>query len=209
MNTTRIKILTSALVLAGSTSTLHAEDLGGKTYLGFDAGLALQQNITLRNGDGDRTRATFEPGFRFDVTLGSHLSDSWSLEGEIGLIYNSFDKGIIGGDSVSSSSLFEIPLMVNGLYKLPLHGPVTAFVGAGIGGVYSVFSGGPFGAFGLPATDLSFGYQGTAGVKYAISDKWELGIAYKFLDTTEHDLGWIKADGTMTHSFLATLTFKF
>jgi len=169
--------------------------------------VAVQRDITIRGADVGKV--SFDPGFRFDVAIGGG-SESWRAEFEFGFIYNSVKS--FNGDSLNSEGVrpdvYELPMMVNVIYKLPFHGPVTAYVGAGIGGVYGIFVGSDTSILGF-TTDITFGYQGLAGVKYAVSDRCDLGVAYKFLGTTEHDLDFSKLDGTMTHSLLATLSFKF
>ena len=63
------------------------------------------------------------------------------------------------------------------------------------------------------STDFTFAYQATAGLKYAINETMEVGIAYKFIGTTDHS--WsannvnFDTDGTMTHAILANFTWKF
>ena len=74
--------------------------------------------------------------------------------------------------------------------------------------MYGVYSGMGTSILGF-ASDFTFGYQGSLGLKYAISENCDLGIAYKFLGTSDHDMGRFGTDGTLTHSLLATLTFRF
>ena len=98
-------------------------------------------------------------------------------------------------------------MLVSLVYKLPIPGPVTVRAAAGIGGVHSYFWGGNI--FNS-SDDLTFGYQGVLGVDYAISKRCDLGVSYKFLGTTGHDLGFgVKTDGTRSHALLAAVTFKF
>ena len=98
-------------------------------------------------------------------------------------------------------------------------GGFSFYFGADIGAVVThwdvLFPGNnvsvPFRSVG---SDYEFGYQATAGFKYAFARDWEAGICYKFLGTTEHkwDNGSgaiYEADPTFSHSILATLTFKF
>jgi opacity protein-like surface antigen len=208
MKINKIRTLTVLLALAvmALTRKAGADEPAGNGYFAFEAGTALQQDITIKDSGG--AKASFDPGFRFDMALGvgSRRPNSWGAEFEAGLTYNSMkpntDLGLEGLD------FYEIPMMLNVIYTLPIHGPVTAYVGAGIGGVYGIFAGSGTSFLGF-STDLTFGYQGIAGVRYSFADKWDIGLAYKFLGTTDHDMGGFKSDGTMTHSFLATLTLKF
>ena len=116
MNTTRNRILAGAvtLTLAGFVSGLQAQSslppayydttypgvpasaapghyampLAGKIYLGFDLGAALQQDITITDGAGDRERVSFDPGVRLDFELGYNFARNWAAELEMGFIVN-------------------------------------------------------------------------------------------------------------------------
>ncbi|HEY5910830.1 MAG TPA: hypothetical protein VJA21_09530 [Verrucomicrobiae bacterium] len=43
----------------------------------------------------------------------------------------------------------------------------------------------------------------------ALNDDFDLGLSYKLLGTTAHELGPATAHGTLSHSILAAFTFKF
>src|SRR5438128_9608530 len=169
MNRTKINMLTTAagLVFLGLTANIPAAESAGRAYLGFDAGLGLQQDLTFRDDAGNRAKASFNPGLRFDLAGGFQFNEAWGLEFQTGLIYNSVDNlsGAFLPDVGSSMDVMEIPLMVNVRYHLPLHGPFSAYVGAGVGGVETLFWLSTPG-FSSEKSDLTFGYQGIVGVKY-------------------------------------------
>ncbi len=198
MITSKNRILT--LGMAGAllclASNLPAQNVLGKWYLGLDAGLALQPDITLKYAGGE-DRLVFDPGVRLGLSGGVHLHPSWRAELELGFIYNSVDA--------RTQDYFQMPILANLIYSVPLRGPFSAYAGAGVGGVYTVFW------TDLWSTEegLAFGYQGIAGVKYALNDGLDVGLSYKLLGTIEHDLGPARSEGTLTHSILAAFTFKF
>jgi opacity protein-like surface antigen len=98
--------------------------------------------------------------------------------------------------------------MLDVFYTFPRSGRLQGYIGGGLGGVYGVFTGNGTGLLGFQ-TDFTFGYQAIAGVKYSLSERCDIGIGYKFLGTSDHDLGGgISMDGTMTHSLLAAITIK-
>jgi len=111
--------------------------------------------------------------------------------------------------------LVELPIMLNVIYTQPLGRHFSAYVGGGMGGAFSDYSSG----WGSTESDTTFAFQGLAGLKYTFNEHWDLGVTYKFLGTTEHDVGsgWdsngnvteFKSDGTLTHSVLVALTCKF
>jgi opacity protein-like surface antigen len=200
--------LTTMLVSFSRTVSAGEEEQPvGKGCAAFEAGPSLQQDVTLHTGDN--AKASFNPGFRFNLALGGYSSRGLGAEFDFGLVYNSM-KPIYDPYTFESTGIdvYQIPMLINITYHLPLKGPVSIYGGFGIGAVYEIYAGRDTGLFGFN-TELVFGYQGTFGVKYAVSPNCELGIAYRFLGTSEHDFGRFKSDGTLNHSFLATLTFNF
>src|SRR5258708_7822497 len=103
---------------------------------GADAGLSLQQNLTLR-GEVPGLM-TFDPGLRLDMELRYGLSDRWAVAFQTGLIYNTIDTiaGVPLGSIGFNASLSEIPVMANLSYTIPTHGPFSIYLGGGVGGVF-------------------------------------------------------------------------
>jgi len=185
---------------------------GDNWYLSADSGLAIQQDVTDTGG-----KVKFDDGVRGGLAVGYNFCDSLAVEFETGVIWNSINS--INGDSLSSFSgahadIYEIPMLVNVIYKIPTHVGLTPYFGVGAGGAATLLksSNMPL-PFPNNTTDFTFAFQGTAGLKYALGKNMELGVAYKFLGTTDHS--WsengvtFKTDGTMTHSIVATFTWSF
>lgn len=199
------------------TSQVVAPAPTSKMYVAAEAGAAWQQNINA-HGSGE---VKFDTGFRGDVIFGYNFSESFAAELETGVIDNSISS--IAGNTLSSfgasASTYEIPILVNAIYRLPLKGGWTPYVGAGVGGAATYLTAKNVPLFGFSSnssyssTDFTFAYQATAGLKYAINETMEVGIAYKFIGTTDHS--WsannvnFDTDGTMTHAMLANFTWKF
>jgi opacity protein-like surface antigen len=188
-------------------------------YLDGKVGVALPQDTSIQTSPfGNSGTIHFDPGIRADLGLGCNLCASFAVELESGVVWNSIHQ--IGSNRLSifnaSADLYQIPVIVNGIYKFPLHGNFKPYVGVGVGAVGGLFEGSS-----IPATtsssysdlDFTFAYQGTLGFKYSVCKHAEVGLAYEFLGTTDHE--WsdqgvtFKSDGTMTHSLMATLTWKF
>jgi opacity protein-like surface antigen len=188
----------------------------GKVYVGFDAGAAFQQDINLYDTIGDNEKVTFDTGARLDCQLGYNFTPNWAAELETGLIVNQVKNSVVLGTDFMNVDLVEFPVMVNVIYTRPLGRHFSAYLGGGVGGAFSYYEN-DFG--GSTASDSTFAFQGLAGLKYTIGDRWDIGVAYKFLGTTEHNVGQgfdsngnlteFKSDGTMTHSFLLALTCRF
>jgi opacity protein-like surface antigen len=177
-------------------------------FLGAGAGVALMQDLTLKNTGG--AKMSFDPGARFDVSLGYRLTKALNADFQTGFLYNSVDRiaGVSLSSAGASAEFYQIPLLVGLNYTLPIHGPIKGFLGADVGGVIGRFNVSSPGG-NLEHTDFTFGYQGTAGIKYEFNDQMDLGLAYKFLGTTDHSFGsGIKSDGTMAHCIMICFRMK-
>ena len=245
MKTAKTKILAgaAALALAGSASSLPAQPynyyydrpnpgaqagpaqhdayvspFNDKLYLGFDGGVALLQDVTISDSIGDSEKIAFDPGARLDLMLGWQFTDNWAAEFEMGLVANGVSHSQVLGADSSGVTYLQLPLLVNGIYTLPVNKSksCSVYVGAGVGGVFSKYMN-DFG--GETQGNSALAFQGLAGIKWAAGGRWHFGVAYKFLGTTGHDIGtgWdsngdptqFSSDGTMSHSLLATVACKF
>jgi outer membrane protein W len=211
----------AALLLAAVSSHAQSAD---KFYVSADAGVALQQDVSIRGGTGfvgPGGKMKFDTGFRAGLDFGYNINDSFAVEFEAGVIRNTItDIGIqhlsdVGG----SAELDEVPLLVNGIYTLPL-GAFKPYVGVGVGGMAGFFSSSRVpGSFPLGAgqdyndVDFTFAGQAEVGCKYTLTKNIDLGLVYKFVATTDHS--WndnsihLKTDGTMTHAIEATFNWRF
>ena len=200
-----------------ASSPGYAMPLSGKLYLGFDGGAALQQSITLSDSVGDSERVAFDPGARLDMQLGYNLTTNWAVELEFGLIISPVKYSYALGTDYMGVDLVEFPVLVNVIYSHPLGRHFSVYVGGGVGGVFSHYED----EYGdTTPSGSAFGYQGMAGVKYALSKKMDLGAGYKILGTAGYNVASgvaydgftpteYKSSGNLTQSFLLTLTCKF
>ena len=125
-------------------------------YVKADAGPAFVQDLEVHTG----TQKEFKlnAGVRFDLGAGYKFTQCLAAELECGVIWNSVDKY---DDRPLSSDFYQIPIMINYIYKVPLKGPVEPFIGVGIGPVISIFDDSQV---SFNATDVSFGCQAMAGL---------------------------------------------
>ena len=130
--------------------------------------------------------ATFDSGVRGDIILGYNISKAVGLEFNTGVIWNSMDT--IDGTPLSSVQetfdTYTIPFLANLVYRVPLKGPFSAYVGAGAGGAASILH---FTQSIYDPSDYTvvFAYQAKAGVEYALSKHASIGLAYQFFGTTD------------------------
>jgi len=202
---TRVMLSLGAASLAANA---HAQER--EYYLNIDAGVSLVQNLNIKGGN----TIELNPGARFGGAFGWQFSQPLAAEFETGLTLNSVDK--IGGVAVSSyggrADIYQIPMLVNLVYTLPVQGKIKPYIGVGGGGIATVADmQTPLG--GIDDTDFTFGYQGFVGVKWALSERADVGLGYKFLASLDHS--WssrgvtLKTDAAFTHSLMLSFCWKF
>jgi opacity protein-like surface antigen len=161
-----------------------------------------------------KPKFTTDAGLRLDLDAGYRFNKSWAVELETGFIYNSISSvqvtvssnGVPHTGKVNNPdvSLYQVPILANVIYTVPLDGKVKPYVGAGVGGVWTMVDGS-----GTSESAFAFGWQAMAGADYQINDKWSAGLAYKLLGTGECDWGGVKTDSFLTHSIVAVVSYKF
>lgn len=220
----KISVVGAAVGLASAFSLSAQTQMNttSKWYVGGDAGLCLQQNVGGVTQEDLQTHTTynnlpdakFDPGVRADLSVGYNLTENWAVELESGFSYNELSQ--IGQAKDAGYKLYQVPILLNGIYKYSFNDKWQAYGGLGLGGVAGIFDLSSNGSG--RDTDFQFGYQAELGVKYHITANWECDLGYKFLGTTDHK--WtlvsnagghyrIQMDSTMSHSILLSLTYKF
>jgi opacity protein-like surface antigen len=203
--TTRVVLALGAASLAANASAQQRE-----YYLNVDAGVSLVQNLNIKGGN----TIELNPGALFDGAFGWQFSKSLAAEFETGFALNSVDK--IGGVAVSSyggrADIYQIPMLVNLVYTFPVEGKIKPFISAGGGGIAALADmQTPLGS--VNDTDFTFGYQGSAGARWRLSERSDIGLAYRFLASLDHS--WssggvtLKTDGMFTHSLMLSFCWKF
>lgn len=199
-----------AFGLATVVARGQEQDRTNRWSVTADAGASYPMNVNIQGGDS----ITFYRGFRVDGGVGYGLTKTLSVGLEAGVIGNTVDK--IGGEAVASyggtASIYQVPLLANIFFTPPLKSIIKPYVGAGLGGVATVANlDTPLG--NVNDTDITFCFQGTAGVKCTATEHLEVSIAYKFLGTLDHS--WsengvtLNTSGILTHAVVAAVTWKF
>jgi len=188
-----------------------AASTGPDIYVQAEAGATYMHDLQVNVGTHEKFK--FDLGARFDLAVGYKFSQHWSTELDAGVIWNRIDKyGSYSFSASKQADLYQIPIMVNYLYRLRIKSKFEAFLGAGIGAVVDVFHINDQG-LNFKDSDVSFGGQGLAGLNYHLSHQVDLSLAYKFLATTSHkwsDQGlYTQTDGTMTHSLMLGVSVKY
>jgi opacity protein-like surface antigen len=216
------RIPSSFFIGTGSLiAALVVEAAEPRLYVNVEAGPSFLHDVDIKNSGG--AEAEFDVGVRSGVAVGYQFTGSWAGEFETGLTWNSVDKigapvppppggGGYAAYQRGDADLYQIPFLANVVYTIPLEGRCSPYVGAGIGGVASGLDA-SFPAGDVEDTDFTFAGQAFVGVRCALTDRVDLGAAYKFMGTTDHH--WsegrldVKTRGIFTHAVVAALTIHF
>ncbi len=192
----------------GFPSTMTVGQLGEKIGIPVPAGQA--GDVVTFN----KPKFEFDPGVRVDVAVGHRFSEALAVELEAGFAENAVNEAKFTGTmngvgydqkfSINNVNLWQVPVLVNGIYTFNVSPKLKPFVGAGAGGIYTLVE-----TKGSSRDDFTFAYQGQAGVDYLFTDTLSLGLTYKFLGTLDHDFGGVRTEPIYTHSILAALTLRF
>jgi len=210
-------------ILIGSAGGGRAADFSD-CYLKCDVGAAFQSDTGQKEffsanpspfGNQVATNIVnyhFRPGVRLDVAAGISLTKSFAAELEAGVIYSAaeltrqFHAAMPGGRIILVTSsqevdYFQIPVLLNLTYKVPVQSRFKPFIGLGAGGVFSTVQD-------VNVNDIQFGVQGLAGFRCIINDRAQLGFVCKVLNSVgeSNDL---KPDGHLTASIGLTFTYRF
>jgi opacity protein-like surface antigen len=190
-------------------------------YATVDGGISLQQKTSWTiNSAGSPSSsppptATFNSGYRTDLTLGYKIANDAALELDGAFIQNGVgNAGTMVTPANASINVNQVPLIISAIYNVPFKSAIKPFVGVGAGPVIGmvVFSA-PQGA-SAHDWDVAVAIQALAGAHIEIARNLDFGLTYKFLATSGYDwtiAGGInnKTDGLFNHSILASLTLRF
>ncbi len=223
------KILLTSLAALAIATTAQAADTKG-FYVGIAGGWNHTNDADL-DGRPDGTTTglseSFDEGWVGLANTGYRWSNGLRTEIEGGYRRNDVDSAtgsITGstsstadGDYSSWSAMANVIYDLNHLYNASTSS-FTPYVGAGIGVARVKLDStinGP--GFGIPLpindTDTVLAYQGIAGLNYALNDKVDLGVSYRYFWTQDPrfntDTG-VDFDGEYNnHAILVGLTYKF
>jgi OOP family OmpA-OmpF porin len=124
----------------------------------------------------------FDTGWAVLATVGYAFESNWRVEFEAGYRQNDIESIAIfpfpapfTGDEIN-----EITLMANVLYDIPLTDRLSLALGLGAGVDRAEFSPGPF--WGGDDDDWNFAFQAIAGLNYAITNRLDLTLTYRYLN---------------------------
>ena len=215
-----------------SVVSAHGQESG--PYVKAEVGPTITEDVTLTDflglGGG---KIEFDPGMRFGIGGGYSFADFVAIGGETGFSFNYIDSisGNFRGEG--DSSIGQVPLLANVVFKLPNRTGLVPFAGAGAGLSFPYFYADDIVFDPTPGSpgngdetivdgsesDVVFAWQAFAGLKYALNDRMSLGLAYKYLHAESPE--WeaedvftgldseISIGDLKTHAVTFIFTFKF
>ena len=233
-----------------SSSFVSTENKGSLTelsgfYLGPELGVAFQQDVNLQNVNIDTEilnaavvgsaggSLTMSAGIRFNLPVGYRPVDWFAVEFAPGIIWNKMSSynlqfsGTIDGDPESATlpldvqgGYFQVPLVVNFIFKIPTKSPWVPYIGGGIGASYTYMNWTQLSYGGISedysnvdGSCWSLAYQAIAGWDYKITDKVSLSLKYIFLGTGNQNFGGsfqdVDTQGSYSQNVMLNCTINF
>ena len=216
--TTRKTLAVAAVALGMSGSAMigaaMANDYQGM-YLGVRGGATWldESSVSSASPGGPSGTLEFENGYNVGGFVGWDLG-MFRLEGEVSYRQNDLDSIRSGGVNATGvgGDASTLAFMMNAYYDINLGGPLTPYIGAGIGiARYSA----DFRATGIRIDDedTKLAYQGIVGLSYQLTDSLALSADYRYFATQEPHLrtatGAAFETENVTHNVTVGLTLRF
>lgn len=163
------------------------------------------------SGAGSVAETSFDMGFNIGVAGGYDFGPA-RVEGELTYRLNDIDEYSAPGFGTFSADgdVSALSLLANGFWDIPTGGPVTPYLGAGIG-VAQVSMDDP--SFPIDDDDTVFAYQLAAGVAFDLTPTLALDLGYRYFATTDpeftDDFGDSFETEYMSHNLNLGLRYQF
>lgn len=227
-------VLGAILCIAAISIQAHAQPKANTWYGKADLGGSWMEDTEVKAifGDeiGDDGDMEFDPGVRFGLGAGYNVTEWFAAEFELGMNWNEVDK--MGGARSLDAYWVNVPFLLNAKLQWPNATRLRPYIGAGIGGASSVldidhltyetteadvFISGS-------ASDVTFAWQGFAGVTFDINEYMSLGVEYRYqwTESPDLDMDWgsyyywgpwrddrLEVDDIQSHSISLVFTYQF
>jgi outer membrane protein OmpA-like peptidoglycan-associated protein len=207
-------MLIGGAAVAALAPAAIAGDLRG-TYFALEGGASWveSENLLLAvfpTAGGTTTttfRSNFDTGWAVLGSVGYAFANNLRAELEVGYRANDIDGLLTSGGPATppTGDLGEFTLMVNVLYDLHVTKRVSLSAGVGVGVDRAQLE---VPAFGLDDDDWVFAYQGILGLNYAIAERMQVFLNYRYLHADAPDYSnfvTVPAAATQRVNFLGDL----
>jgi outer membrane protein OmpA-like peptidoglycan-associated protein len=209
--------LAMAFSWGNAQAQLFAAPAGpGAWYFGGEGGWTSLENQGGRIV-GLNHRQSFRDGYNVGARAGYEWGP-WRFEEEFNFKQNGQNRFGIGALSIPvTGNRNAHAIMTNAIYDFNIGWALTPHIGAGVGAVILHDAVGIRGVGTIVrSTDLQFGYQGIAGIRYNINPSLAFDLDYRYLATTDPTfrttgvLGGVRySSGYSTHNLTASLSVRF
>lgn len=203
--------LAAALVLPGMAQAYPKQGW----YVGIGGGVGFQQDSDATVA-GVTDKIEFDPGFVVSGAVGYGFENQLRPELEISYRRNNVDQ-VSGPFSGAKSGNFNaIGFLGNLFYDFDTRTGLTPYLGVGAGGAFvGADNAGTVASTSLDTQELTFAYQGIAGLAYELSERWDVTADYRYFRTLEPEfktrVGAVASQDVLygNHSFLMGLRYVF
>ncbi len=209
-----------AVILFASLATLDAQM--SRLYVRADAGGTLTSDTQLKSFFGEPlapdTKVKFDPGVRFNIAGGMHVTEWFAAEFETGVMANNI-RSISGATRIDDATFSNVPFFVNVRLQCPTRYAVSPYIGGGSGLSVAAIHADHLEIGGTSVhgdqADAVFGYQGFAGLRFRLNEQMGLSVEYHYFGTTEPSWeaenisGRMKFGRTETHAVSLAFDFRF
>jgi opacity protein-like surface antigen len=184
MNVGLISLLACSGLVGLAPSAAQAQ--WNRFYVKADAGGNWTHDTDLKEFFGEPlapgTKVKFDPGGRFGIAAGYHLTDWFATEIETGSFVNSIDS--ITDATVVDAVFSNVPLLVNVRLECPRCDRIKPYIGGGVGGSFPVIDADriEIGNSFMHGTDSTavFAYQAFGGLRFRLNDQMGLSLEYHY-----------------------------
>lgn len=203
-------------LLAGTSPAMAEGPLGLPSLSGFYvsvfAGASISDDVDITTQFGVPYTLSFDSDTGYVLGVAAGVNIMPNLRGEIEYSYSKSNVNKLtisqGAASTSFAGVGELEtqfILANLWYDFDIGGPVTPYVGGGIGwGEVTDFSV-------VPGNDFDgFAWQLGAGAKYDLTDQLSLDVSYRFKQIVDVNFAALTGDEDVnSHNIQAAITYKF
>jgi outer membrane protein OmpA-like peptidoglycan-associated protein len=148
-------------------------------------------SLDMDYGYGNLNSMSFDTGWAALGTIGYGFEKNWRVEFEVGYRSNDVDAFFAGKSSwsavttestprydIRSAEFDEWTFMVNVVYDIPLTDKLDLNIGVGAGADLADFDDNS----SVNDDDWNFAYQGIVGLSYALNDRLDVTLTYRYLN---------------------------
>lgn len=175
--------LLACLFIAGKGYSLTFYDQCEGPYVGAFGGANWLQTDTIRH---PRLKAEFNTGYLAGVHAGYRFAYPIRVEGEASFRRNTLNHVKAEGQKFKPHAHTQTwAYMANAYYDLNIHPELRPYVGGGIG--YARTNAKiRHEDLTVRGKDDGFAWQGIAGANYALCEKTDLGLEYRYFSSKKH-----------------------